>query len=236
MLVRRLRRLGLRREPGSVLLEGPRVVGEAAGCGIHLELLAIREGESFDAPADRLVVLTERVFASASQTLTPQGVLAIGRAEAAPVEAALAAAREAGWPLVVLDGVQDPGNVGAIARTAAAAGAPALVVLEGGADPFGAKAVRASAGNIFRLVVARAGWPELAGLAGWGAAADGTGLGGVALQEAGLIAFGSEARGLRRADLPRVAVPMAPGVESLNVAAAAAVLLFEIRRRLDSGC
>ena len=72
-----------------------------------------------------------------------------------PAEA-IEAARAQRWPLVVLDRVQDPGNVGAICRTAAAAGAPALALLEGCADPYGAKAVRASAGNVFRLKVARA--------------------------------------------------------------------------------
>ena len=72
----------------------------------------------------------------------------------------------------MLDRVQDPGNVGAICRTAAAAGAPALVVLEGCADPFGAKAIRASAGNVFRLVVAQARWEDLAGLDAYGAAVE----------------------------------------------------------------
>ena len=215
-----------------VLLEGPRVVREAVSCGVHLEVLALRDGVKLDVPAERRVTLSERAFASVSQTVTPQGVLAVARREPVPVSEALATARAAGWPLVVLDGVQDPGNVGAICRTAAAAGAPALVVLAGGADPFAAKAVRASAGNVFRLAVGRGDWQQLAGLQGFGAAA----AGGVPLERAdlegaGLLALGSEAHGLRRADLQPVTIPMAPGVESLNVAAAAAVLLFEVRRR-----
>jgi RNA methyltransferase, TrmH family len=215
-----------------VLLEGPRVVREAVSCGVRLEVLAVREGVKLDVPAERRVTLSERAFASVSQTVTPQGVLAVARREPVPVPEALAAARAAGWPLVVLDGVQDPGNVGAICRTAAAAGAPALVVLAGGADPFAAKAVRASAGNVFRLAVGRGDWQQLAGVQGFGAAA----AGGVPLERAdlggaALLALGSEAHGLRRPDLQPVTIPMAPGVESLNVAAAAAVLLFEVRRR-----
>jgi len=237
-VVRRLRRLGRRREPGEVLLEGPRVVREAVACGVPLEVLAVREGVDFDVPglaAERRVTLGERAFASVAQTATPQGVLAIGRRAEATMPEALAAARTAGWPLVVLDGVQDPGNVGAICRSAAAAGAPAVAVLDGSADPHGAKAVRASAGTVLRLVVARGGWPDLAGIPGWGAAA----AGGVPwhrapLAGAPLVAFGGEAHGLRRDDLELVTIPMAPGVESLNVAAAAAVVLYEIRRRLEA--
>jgi len=134
---------------------------------------------------------------------------------------------------VVLDGVQDPGNVGAICRTAAAAGAPALAVLQGSADPYGAKAVRASAGNVFRLTVAQAAWADLAGLDGWGAAASGgTILANAPVERGGMVVLGSEAHGLSRIDLNLVTVPVSDGVESLNVAAAAAVILFEIRRRL----
>jgi TrmH family RNA methyltransferase len=218
-----------------VLLEGPRVVAEAVACGVHLDLLATHEG--VEAPeevaADRVVTLSDRAFAAASQTVSPQGILAVARRGEATVAEARQVARAEGWPLVVLDGVQDPGNVGTICRTAAAAGAPALVVLASGADPHGPKAVRASAGAVFRLVVARGTWDELQGLVGYGAAPTG----GVPLTEAdlagaGLIALGAETRGLRNPDLRTVSIPMAPGVDSLNVAAAAAVLLFEIRRRL----
>jgi TrmH family RNA methyltransferase len=159
-------------------------------------------------------------------------VLAIAKVQEAAPQVAIAAAQSANWPVVVLDRVQDPANVGAICRTAAAAGAPALVVLQGTADPFGAKAVRSSAGNVFRLVVAQAAWEHLAGLDGYGAAsAGGTALDGAPIENAGMIVFGSEAHGLSRAVLKTVTIPLHDGVESLNVAAAAAVLLFEIKRR-----
>jgi RNA methyltransferase, TrmH family len=178
------------------------------------------------------VTLAPGVFRSLSQTVSPQGVLAVGRAGFAPFAAAAAAAKNARWPLLVLDGVQDPGNVGAIARTAAAAGAPALVVLPGTADPFGAKAIRASAGHVFNLVVAEAGWADLEGLRCLGASATGSPLEGSELDRAEAIVLGSEAHGLSR-PLETVALPMAAGVESLNVAAAAAVLLYEVRRRIS---
>ena len=206
---------------------------EAVLAGVELDLLVLREDvRRFDAAAARTAVLSERLFNSISTTVTPQGVMAIARRPEVRLEAARERAGAAGWPLVVLDGVQDPGNVGAIIRTAAAAGAAAVVVLEGTADPFGPKAVRASAGNVFRLAVAHARWEDLAGLDAWGAAAEG----GQAPDEAPLagadaLVLGSEAQGLRHAPAHRVTIPIAEGVESLNVAAAAAVLLFEVRRQ-----
>lgn len=216
-----------------MLLEGPRVVREAVRAGVDLELLVLREdARRVDVPAERTVVLSERLFNGLSTTVTPQGVMAIARRDTVPFAEALAAAKAAGWPLLVLDGVQDPGNVGTIARTAAAAGAPALAFVEGTADPYGTKAVRASAGNVFRLAVARAAWRELEGLDGYGAAAEGgTPLDETPIESAGYVVLGSEAHGLRHGGLKRVTIPIAEDVESLNVAAAAAVLLFEIRRR-----
>jgi TrmH family RNA methyltransferase len=231
-LVRTLRRLARHRELGRVLLEGPLLVADAVAAGVELETLVLREGTSLQVPAARVVVLGERAFASVRTTVTSQGVLAVARHADATVLEALDAARAAGWPLLVLDGVQDPGNVGTICRTAAAAGAPAIAVLDGSADPLGPKSVRASAGAVFRLRVARGTWADLDGVPGYGAVArGGVPPGAIDPARAGVIAFGSEAHGLRRRDLEPVTIPMAPGVESLNVAAAAAVLLFEVRSR-----
>jgi TrmH family RNA methyltransferase len=208
------------------------VVQEAADAGVALELLAVREGDRFAAPAERTVVLEERLFNALSQTITPQGVMAVARVVERPFADALKAARDARWPLVVLDGLQDPGNVGTICRTAAAAGAPALAVLPGTADPFSAKAVRASAGNVFRLLVSRADPSDLEGLRAYGASATGGApLLSAPLEKADVLLLGSEAHGLSRKDVELVTIPVADEVESLNVAAAAAVLLFEIRRR-----
>lgn len=230
--VHRVRKLTQRRAPGEVLLEGPRVILEAVACGVELDLLVVREGDSFDAPARRGITVSAAIFKSLSQTVSPQGVLAIARWDPSSLDEAIAAAALAGWPLVVLDGIQDPGNVGAICRSAAAAGAPALVLLPATADPFGPKAVRASAGNVFRLVVARADRSELPLGRVWGAAsAGGTDLAMAPLETATALVLGSEAHGLSGETLNLVTIPVAGGVESLNVAAAAAVLLFEIRRR-----
>src|SRR5438270_287519 len=229
---RRLRRLAVRREPGFALLEGPRVLAEAKAAGLEFDLIAVREGDKLPFHTESRVTLTPAAFRAATQTVTPQGVIAIGRVREATAAEAIQAAREARWPLLVLDRVQDPGNVGAICRTAAAAGATALAVLPGSADPYGPKAVRASAGNVFRLKVAKVHWKDLDELDGFGAAsAGGAPLVEAPIESAGMIVLGSEAHGLSRNDLKLVTVPLTEGVESLNVAAAAALILVEIRRR-----
>ena len=232
-VVRRLRRLAHRREPGLVLLEGPRVLAEARAAGLEFDLIAVREGDRLPFHTESRLTLTPTAFRAATQTVTPQGAIAIARVHEASPSEAIEAARSARWPLIVLDRVQDPGNVGAIARTAAAAGATALAVLPGTADPYGPKAVRASAGNVFRLKVAKAQWKDLDGLSGYGAASTGGApLGEAPIESAGMVVLGSEAHGLSRQDLKLVTVPLTQGVESLNVAAAAALILFEIKRRL----
>jgi TrmH family RNA methyltransferase len=209
------------------------VLAEAKAAGLRFELVAVREGDKLPFHVEDRLTLTHAAFRAATQTVTPQGAIAIARVEEASVAQAIDAAARARWPLVVLDRVQDPGNVGAIARTAAAAGAPAMAVLPGTADPYGPKAVRASAGNVFRLKVARTQWKDLSALNGYGAASTGGApLAEAPIESAGMIVLGSEAHGLSRQDLKLVTVPLTEGVESLNVAAAAALILFEIRRRL----
>ena len=208
------------------------MLAEARAAGLEFDLIAVREGDRLPFHTESRLTLTPTAFRAATQTVTPQGAIAIAHVDEASATQAIDAARGARWPLVVLDRVQDPGNVGAIARTAAAAGAPAMVVLPGTADPYGPKAVRASAGNVFRLKVAKAHWKDLAELDGYGAAATGGApLAEAPIESAGMIVLGSEVHGLSRQDLRLVTVPLTEGVESLNVAAAAAVILFEIRRR-----
>jgi TrmH family RNA methyltransferase len=152
---------------------------------------------------------------------------------------ALFAARPA---LVVgAHGVQDPGNVGTLARSARAFGAAALLAFEGTADPFGSRAVRAGMGAHFRLPIALAGWgagldaARAAGLRVVAADLSGPPLADADLAGPLLLVVGSEGSGLPaalrdRADV-RVRIPMASGAESLNVQTAAAVLLYEHARR-----
>src|SRR5437870_11329995 len=122
-VVRRLRRLAHRREPGLVLLEGPRVLAEAKAAGLEFELIGVREGDKLPFHTESRIVLTPAAFRAATQTVTPQGAIAIARVHEVSSAEAIRAAQEAGWPRVVLDRVQGPGDVGAICGTAAAAGA-----------------------------------------------------------------------------------------------------------------
>src|SRR2546423_12269557 len=91
-VVRRLRRLAHRREPGLVLLEGPRVLAEARAAGLEFELIAVREGDKLPFHSESRVVLTPAAFRAATQTVSPQGAIAIARAhEALPAEVVEAA-------------------------------------------------------------------------------------------------------------------------------------------------
>jgi TrmH family RNA methyltransferase len=144
--------------------------------------------------------------------------------------------------VLVAHGVQDPGNVGTMARSALVLGAGGMVLLEGTADPYSSRAVRAGMGAHFRLpLVSARSQSALASLAAAGlriVAADaggGTGPEGAGLDRPAAICVGSEGAGLPEALLAaadaRVRVPMAPGASSLNVHTAAAILLYEAARQ-----
>ena len=184
--------------------------------------------------------VTEPVLRSLAETAAPQGLVAVVRRR----EWALDELLEGPAPLlVVLDGVQEPGNVGTILRAAWAAGAQGAVFLPGTADPYQGKAIRASAGALFRVRHTWHGDPiglmerlQARGFGLWVAEA----AGGVPPDEVDLtgpvaLVLGSEARGAS-AGVRRLAraltIPMVGGAESLNVAMAGAILLYERTRQL----
>ncbi len=183
-----------------------------------------------------------RTFAQLAETETPQGIMAVieprrwAVAEFAPRPEAVA---------LVIDGVQDPGNVGTLIRTAHALGAAGTVVLRGTADPTSPKALRAAMGATFRHPVvslddaAFIAWARKHAVTLWAAAADGTPLHralGTGSGNGGPIAVivGNEGAGIRpqlnAVAAQRVAIPLAQGAESLNVAVAAGILLYEVTR------
>ena len=140
---------------------------------------------------------------------------------------------------VLLDGVQDPGNMGTILRTSAAAGCEGVLLMEGCTDPYAEKAVRSSMGSILRIPVYEHVTVEALSALGKGIFLAGAALEGgrpyreVSLPADAVIAFGNEGSGLREEVLAlcreRIFIPMARSVESLNVAASAAVLLFHYK-------
>jgi RNA methyltransferase, TrmH family len=181
-------------------------------------------------------VVTDRVLSALADTQHPQGIIAVCHQRPASLAAVLG-----GQPrlLVVLDCVADPGNAGTIVRTADAAGADAVVFTGDGADPFGPKSVRASAGSVFHVplvivsdiaeTVATIRDAGLAILATDPHASTSLIDVGPRLVDGTAWLFGNEARGLGSNPAQpdaRVRIPMAGRAESLNLAAAAAVCIF----------
>jgi TrmH family RNA methyltransferase len=251
---RRLSRRKHRDAEGLFLAEGPQAVREALGDPESVrELFATPEAiarhrdlvDAADAGGVPLVPVNEAGLTALTDTVTPQGVVAVcHHRHHSDVDALVEPPRLA----VILAGIADPGNAGTVLRTADAAGAGAVVFPDGSVDPYNGKCVRASAGSLFHVDLVRGGSPEAAVLALRASrlvvlAADAYGnedlddladRGGLSAPTAWL--FGSEAHGLPDelavlADA-RVRVPIHGRAESLNLAAAAAVCLYSSARAL----
>lgn len=247
-LVRNLQQRKSRRRRGLAVAEGVRLVEEALHAGlefrgaIHSPLVrATPRGvallEHLAAHAVAVEELPDRDLATLADTETPQGILAVvipPRFSLADVEP------HPTFAVLILDGVQDPGNVGTLLRTAFALGSPGAILLKGTADLTNPKVLRAGMGATFRFPTAVATEGELArwvrerGVTVWGADPRGVGL--ERLDPSGPLAVvvGNEGAGLRpgMAALAhqKVAIGLARGAESLNVAVAAGILLYEVQR------
>jgi len=246
-LLKRVRAVAGGRGEGEILLEGDRLVDDARRAGLELTAVLVAEER-----AERLAELARaglavravagELLASVSTLEHGSGCLALARAPAARPLEALPSSTEA--LVVVAAGIQDPGNLGALARTAEAAGASALLVTSGGCRPWNPKALRGSMGSLLRLPVfelaaTQAGADALAQRGFRHVCARTRGgtphehfdwAGRVALWltgEAGGFP-GELARASER--FAGVSIAMAGGAESLNVTAAAAVLLFAAGR------
>jgi TrmH family RNA methyltransferase len=229
------------REPGVLLLEGDRLVDEALAAGLTVEELLVAEGRlaraaELEARGARVSLVADELLDKVSALVSSPGVLALCASPAAPHPATLAPAADA--LVLVVAGTADPGNLGALARSAEAAGAGALCVVAGGASPWSDKALRGSMGSLLRLPVHRfdsaeaalAALPEhrhVRAATQGGAPARG-------FDWSGPLALwvGRETGALPGAcaSIAPVSIPMAAGVESLNVTVAASVLLFAAGR------
>jgi TrmH family RNA methyltransferase len=241
--LKRVDRVGRGKEEGLVLLEGERLVRDAIGAGLEAELLLVREDladrfEDLAGPSTRRVA--EPLFDRLGTLSTPPGVLGVFARPAVLGEAALEADLDRHALVLGVAGVADPGNLGALARCAEAAGATALVVAPGGARPFTPKALRGSMGSLLRLDVYEVGDLErvVSALGGAGfdqcvaATRGGDALGDRRFGERVAIwmsAETGEAPAALEACAP-VSIPMAGEVESLNVTVAGALMLFAARR------
>ena len=179
--------------------------------------------------------LSEAEFASAAGTDSPQGILAIAEV---PHRSLAALEIPPFARLLVLDAIQDPGNVGTIVRTAAALGATATVALPGTVDLWNAKVVRSSMGALFHHPAIYCTAVELetflreTGTELWATDAGGEMLGEIRPPGRLAIALGNEGNGLSSfiagAASRTVGIPIAPGIESLNVAVSAGIFLYEL--------
>ncbi|MBA3554029.1 MAG: RNA methyltransferase [Gemmatimonadales bacterium] len=249
--IRDLARRRGRERRGLTLAEGVRLVEEALAAGIAVRgaavspaLEATTRGRSLKSELSRRGVPLEQVGEAELDRLAdtehPQGVVAVIEPRRWRLEDL---APGAGSMLLVLDAVQDPGNVGAILRTALGLGAAGVVALKGTAELTNPKAVRGSMGALFKLPAVSAdteeflAWARDRGVRIWITAAEGEPLGTTAgrrqLPPVALV-LGNEGAGvgpaLEAAAERRVAIPLAAGVESLNVAVAAGIFLYEVMR------
>jgi TrmH family RNA methyltransferase len=250
-LVKELRQAFSRGEltsDGYCAIEGFRILDEALRSSLRFR--AVFFSQSAAARAEKLLsqlgaqvetlLLPDKLFASVVPSDAPQGVAALARWKKFSFEDVLA--RSKAGPLLAIAGVQDPGNLGTILRSAEAFGAGGVLLGEGTVSPFNPKVVRASAGSLFRLPVARARLSDVLGpLKELGvrlvatASHKGTPLDQADLSGPLAIFIGSEGAGLS-CDLIKemdegVAIPQASQVESLNVGVAASIVLYEIMRQ-----
>ena len=238
--LKELRQRVRQRRSGEVVVDGRRLIGDLARWGVPLLELYLAAGDEPDPRVARVALsaweVEATVFESLAPTRHPQGLLAIVPEPAGrpwPASSGVA---------VYLEGVQDPGNLGAIVRAAAALGAAAVLLSEGCSDPYHPAAVRGSAGGVFRIPVERGvaatdAVRRVRGRKGsvWAAAADGSPVGSWRPRRPTLLLLGAEGAGLARETLAaadgRVGIPLERDLDSLNVAVAAGILLQHLRAR-----
>ena len=232
-----------------LLLDGPHLLAEALLAHLPVEVVAVENAAAngeigalvrrAEEAGARVLDVSGSVLEAMSPVRRPTGIVAIAQRRESTVDQVLG---DAPQMVLMLEHVQDPGNVGAIIRAADACGATGVAVGAGSADPFGWKALRGSMGSAFRLPhVAGLGLEEVLGrLRARGveaiAAVNGSPARYDELDLRGPVAFllGSEGSGLPAHVLPRlrqVSIPMRGAAESLNVGVAAGVLLFEAARQ-----
>lgn len=231
-------------------LEGEHLLAEATRAGVMLETLFIREGKEalLEQPSLRglksreVVVLSGDVFDSVMDTATPQGIAAT---LAIPVGTTAGGGLRAGATLLMLENVQDPGNVGTLIRSAAAFGASQVFLIGACANPWSPKALRASSGSVFSIPISKASLVEAVEYAHHGdrrvLAAVPSGESAVLAMDAklsnGALLIGNEGQGLSAEALAladeRVTIPCL--IESFNAAIAGSILLYEAeRQRVES--
>jgi TrmH family RNA methyltransferase len=242
-------------EGGDCAIEGLRILEEAIRSGLRLSAVFFRE--SAQDRAERLLpqigahvetlLLPDRLFDSLVPSESPQGVAALVRLREFALDDLIE--RLQVGPMVVLAGLQDPGNLGTILRSSEAFGSAGVVLGEGTVSPFNSKVIRASAGSVFRLPLVHAHGKSAAGkleevaekLRTQGvrliatSSHRGTALDQADLKGSTALFFGNEGAGLPRELMGRMdeflSIPHTPLVESLNAGVAASIVLYEAARQ-----
>jgi RNA methyltransferase, TrmH family len=246
-LLRALQRRRKRLEHGRFIAEGIRVVEDLLASPLEVDWVLVASSledtsrgatlvASIEERALPIRVLPDDAFQKLALTEQAQGVLAVAQTPAGDWRTIESSGTHA--VVLLLDGVQDPGNLGTLARTAEALGAAGLVTLPGTVDPWNPKTVRAAAGSLFRIPVLAGGWEEVRDrLRKEGFRLLTAEVGGdpppAAGGRVGLV-VGNEGAGIspevRASADGAVGIPLRGRAESLNVAAAAAILLYELTR------
>ncbi len=245
--VRNLQQRSGRRRRRLSIAEGIRLIEEALASNVPIRgVLATtklgrspRGRELLRDLASRAVPIeevSEGQLGQVSDTQTSQGVLAVIR----PPVWGLADIRLGHGPVLIVDGVQDPGNLGTLLRTAYALGAGGAILLKGTADSSNPKTLRAAVGASFQLPAAPAqldelkGWARRQGATIWATATEGIPLHRCQPPDRLSLVVGSEAAGVSEGVLQlaadRVAIPLVRGAESLNVSVALGIVLYEVLR------
>lgn len=242
------------REAAQIFIEGWRLSEEAVSSNLAITEVFLVEGsehhERHKSLVERLstrnldaIEISEPVSRSLSDTRSPQGIFIIAERPGAGLGAVETAFGESSRIAILLDRVNNPSNLGAIVRTAEAAGAACVFVSQGSADAFSPKALRASMGSAFRLPIVED--CDLSDVIRWAAeqkavTTGATVNGGTPYIDIDwslkrLLMFGSEANGIGDDELGKldelIRIPMIHGVESLNLAVACGVILFEAKRQ-----
>ena len=246
-----------RAEDGSCAIEGLRIVEEAIRSGLRFSAVFFRE--SSQDRAERLLpqigaqvetlLLPDKLFDSLVPSESPQGVAALVRLKEFSLDDVVETERLQVGPIVVLTGLQDPGNLGTILRSSEAFGSAGVVLGEGTVSPFNSKVIRASAGSVFRLPVihghAKSASAKVEEVSEKLRAKSvrliatsshkGTPLDQADLKNAVAIFFGNEGAGLSREVMSKmdevIVIPHTAQVESLNAGVAASIVLYEAARQ-----
>jgi TrmH family RNA methyltransferase len=190
---------------------------------------------SLTALAITLEMVEESELEKLADTQHPQGIIAVVRAPCW----ALSDIKVKMGPVLVLDGVQDPGNTGTMLRTALGLGAAGIIALPGTVEVTNPKVLRGSMGAVFRLPWVELGmedflsWVRKEKVTLLAAATDGDPISGMDIRLPAAIVLGNEGAGLSpmiKTAGRAVSIPMSRGAESLNVAVAAGILLYEVTR------